>query len=81
MKYVGTLEGQTSHDLYTWNQVTNESVKAWKEGAAQGYNFVQNVIITKKGGPAIVLRIMDHITVNANSEVTAEFYTYSTSCD
>lgn len=81
MKFAGTLEGQTSHDLYTWNQVTNESWNAWKEGAAGVYNFVQNVVLNKKGGPAIVFHIMSHITVNTNGEVAAEFDKNSTSCD
>jgi hypothetical protein len=81
MKYTGTLEGQTSHDLYTWNQVTNESWNAWKEGAAGVSNFVQNVVLDKKGGPAIVFHMMYHITVNANGEVAVEFDKNSISCD
>jgi hypothetical protein len=80
-KFAGTLEGQTSHDLYTWNQVNNESWNAWEEGAAGVYNSVQNVVLNKKGGPAIVFHVMYHITVNANGEVAAEFDKNSTSCD
>lgn len=81
MKFTGILEGQDTHDLYTWNQVTNESWNTWKEGSAGVYNFVQNVVLNKKGGPAIVFHVMYHITVNANGEVAAEFDKNSASCD
>ncbi len=57
---------------YVGNSVLNHSINA-KPPFPGEYTFTQNVRVMQKGsGPNSLFHIVEHITVNANGDVTAD---------